>query len=324
MSFSSGAYFGSHSTVSQFLGGQSGPRGFAGMDRTVIEHQDDRFVLSRRVRPIARFKTTEEGDEIAAALGGAGVDDQLAGGAIKGADHRPLLGLPRCLDPQIAAAFGPGPGEIGMGECLRFVTEQQGDVAGLGLLLQQAQAQARAVDRVGILPALQRVARPAPGKSPFFSTTLSRDFEMRSPVCFSISLARRGRVQFGRSETPDVSRSSTTDNAARAFFGSGPGALRARRPATPSRPKIQRQCRTLSGCTQNAAAIRSLVHPSNDNRMARARSASSRSRDPARPRNSALCSDVDSIHDCPDMISPHAVAPPWGFCHMWMGHENPA
>jgi transposase len=78
------------------------------------------------------------------------------------------------------------------------------------------------------------------------------------------------------------------------------------------------------GCTQNAAAIRSLVHPSNDNRMARARSASSRSRDPARPRNSALCSDVDSIHDCPDMISPHAVALPWGFCHMWIRAQRAA
>jgi hypothetical protein len=53
-----------------------------------------------------------------------------------------------------------------MSERLRFVAEQQGDVAGLGLLLQQAQAQTGAIDRIGILPALQRVARPAPGKAP--------------------------------------------------------------------------------------------------------------------------------------------------------------
>jgi FlaA1/EpsC-like NDP-sugar epimerase len=57
--------------------------------------------------------------------------------------------------------------------------------------------------------------------------------------------------------------------------GSGPGALRARSPATPSRPNIQRQCRTLSGRAQNAAAIRSLVQPSSDRSIARARSASS-------------------------------------------------
>ncbi len=186
------------------------------MDGTVIEHQDDRFVLLSRARPVARIEAAEESAEIAAALGGAGIDDQLAGGAVKGADHRPLAGLPRRLDPQIAAAFGPGAGEIGMGECLRFVAEQQGDVAGFGLLLQQAQAQARAVDRIGVLPAFQRVARPAPGKAPFFSTTLSRDFEMRSPVRFSISSARAAisrcaRRFASRSRRPSAARSNSAD-----------------------------------------------------------------------------------------------------------------
>jgi hypothetical protein len=132
-----------------------------------------------------------------------------------------------------------------MGERFRLVAEQQGDIAGFGLLPQQAQAQAGAVDRIGVLPALQRVPRPAPGKAPFFSTTLSRDVEMRFPVRFSISSARRGSVQFGRSETPGANTSSITDNAARAFTGSGPGAVRARSPATPSRPKIQRQWRAV-------------------------------------------------------------------------------
>ncbi len=191
------------------------------MDGTVIEHQDDRFVLLSRARPVARIEAAEESAEIAAALGGAGINDQLAGSAVEGADHRPLAGLPRRLDAQIAAAFGPGASEIGMGECLRFVAEQQGDVAGLGLSLQQAQTQARALDRSDTLPALQRVARPAPSKAPFFSTTLSRDFEMRSPVRFSISSARRGKVQFGRSDTSGASSSSITDKAARALTGSG-------------------------------------------------------------------------------------------------------
>ena len=35
-------------------------------------------------------------------FGGAGIDDQLVSGAVESADHRPLLGLPRRLDPQIA------------------------------------------------------------------------------------------------------------------------------------------------------------------------------------------------------------------------------
>src|SRR5438477_8135409 len=63
-------------------GGQSGARGFAGMDGTVIEDQDDRFVVPSRARPVAGIETAEEGDKIAAALGGAGIDDQRAGGAI--------------------------------------------------------------------------------------------------------------------------------------------------------------------------------------------------------------------------------------------------
>jgi hypothetical protein len=127
-----------------------------------------------------------------------------------------------------------------MGERFRLIAEQQGDIAGLCLLLQQAQAQPGALDRVGVLPDLQGVPRPTPGEAPFLSTTLSRDVEMRSPVRFSISSARRGKVQFGRSDTPGANTSSITDKAARAFTGSGPAAVLARSPATPSRPKIQR------------------------------------------------------------------------------------
>jgi hypothetical protein len=47
-----------------------------------------------------------------------------------------------------------------MGKCFRLVAEQQGDIAGFGLLPQQAQAQTGALDRIGILPTLQRVPRP--------------------------------------------------------------------------------------------------------------------------------------------------------------------
>src|SRR4029077_9079119 len=119
--------------------------------------------------------------------------------------------------------------------------------------------------------ALQRVARPAPAETPFLRiTTLSREFEIRCPVCFSISSCRRGNVQFGRFVTPGARTVSITDKAARAFAGSGPAALRARRPEAPSGRNIQLQCRTLSGCTQKANAIRSLVQPSSDTRIARA------------------------------------------------------
>src|SRR5712691_40594 len=301
-----------------------GARGLADMDRAMVENKDNGLVWPAWAWAIDRVEAAEEGDKVAAALGGAGIDDQLMSGAIERADHRPLLGLPWRLDAQVAAAFGPGASEIGMGERFRLVAEQQGDIAGFGLLLQQAQAQADAVDRIGVLPTLQRVPRPTPGEAPFFRTTLSRDVEMRSPVRFSISSAKRGKVQFGRSDTPGANSVSITDKAARALTGSGPGAVRARSPTTPSRPKIQRQCRTLSACTQNAEAIRSLVHPSSDSKTARARSASSRSDEPARTRNSARCSALATIHDRPDMFPPHAVALHRTFCHMWMVHENPA
>ena len=241
--------------------GKRGPRSLAGMDRAVVENKDDGLVRSAGAWAMDRVEAAEEGDEVAADFGGAGIDDQLVSGAVESADHRPLFRLPRRLDPQIVAAFGPGAGKIGVGERLRLVAEQQRDIAGLGLLLQEAQAQAGALNRIGVLPAPQRVPRPPPGEAPFFSTTLSRDFEMRCPVRFSISSARRGSVQFGRSDIPGANTSSITDKAARAFTGSGPGAVRARSPATPSRPNIQRQWRTLSGCTQNAKAIRSLLHP---------------------------------------------------------------
>jgi hypothetical protein len=36
------------------------------------------------------------------------------------------------------------------------------------------------------------------------------------------------------------------------------------------------------------------------------------------------CSAVATIHDRPDMFPPHPVVPLSRFCHMWMGHENPA
>jgi hypothetical protein len=48
----------------------------------------------------------------------------------------PGLCLPRRLDAQIAAAFRPGPSEIGMCERFRLIAEQQRDIAGFGLLLQ--------------------------------------------------------------------------------------------------------------------------------------------------------------------------------------------
>src|SRR6202795_1486644 len=61
--------------------GKCGPRGLAGMDRAVVEHEDDGFVGPAGAWPVDRVEAAEEGDEVAAELGGAGAGDQLAGGA---------------------------------------------------------------------------------------------------------------------------------------------------------------------------------------------------------------------------------------------------
>src|SRR4051794_36146213 len=101
--------------------------------------------------------------------------------------------------------------QIGMGEGFGLVAEQEHDVTRLGLSLEQLAAQARPVHGIRILAALQRVAGAPPAKAPLFlSTTDRREREMRTPARVSISSAKRGSVQFGRSATgPDRTSSAT-------------------------------------------------------------------------------------------------------------------
>ncbi|MGH7100657.1 MAG: hypothetical protein ACREE4_23815, partial [Stellaceae bacterium] len=66
-----------------------------------------------------------------------------------------------------------------------------------------------------------------------------------------------------------------------------------------------------------------MVHPSSDNRMARARSASSRSDERAKARNPAHGSALAKIHDGLNTL-PHRRQLPHGFCHVWTNPENPA
>ena len=47
--------------------GKRGARGFAGMDRAVVENKDDGLVRAARARPVDRVEAAEEGDEVAAA-----------------------------------------------------------------------------------------------------------------------------------------------------------------------------------------------------------------------------------------------------------------
>ena len=59
-------------------GGQGGERAFAGVDRTIVLDQHDRLGLPPGLRSIETVELLEMDDEIAAALGRAGMDDELA------------------------------------------------------------------------------------------------------------------------------------------------------------------------------------------------------------------------------------------------------
>ena len=110
-----------------------------------------------------------------------GSTSSACGRRIDDAEHRPLTGLPGRLHPQIRTSLGPGAGEIGMGQSLGLVLEQEDDVPGCGLLLQQAKAPAGPVNRVGVLSPLQRAAGPwafspracpvGPAEAPFLRIT---------------------------------------------------------------------------------------------------------------------------------------------------------
>ncbi|WP_262265708.1 hypothetical protein [Microvirga yunnanensis] len=148
-------------------------------------------------------------------------------------EHRHLGGLAGRGNAQIRALRGPGMGQIGTGERLRLIPEQEHEIARRSLRLQQHAAQAGAIHGVCILAALQGMARSAPAESPFWrSTTESREREMRTPERVSISSTSRDKVQLGRSATGPDSTSSATARAHAALTGAGPGprSAAARRP----------------------------------------------------------------------------------------------
>ena len=164
-----------------------------------------------------------------------------------------------------------------MGQGLGLVPEQEVDVAGRGLLLQQPEPQAGAVDRARVLPTLEAVPRPAPAVAPFRSTTLRWPGEIVSPLRAATSAASRARVHArpvgdrGRQHVP------------------GHGERRLALARRPPRPRPGAQCRDPAPSgppsasasparrrTPRRAAITALISPSSDHSTARARSASRR------------------------------------------------
>ena len=102
---SSGAYFGNHSTVSQCARAAR-----AASERLLvwIGPLSSTSTTGLACRPgwVQReVELLQMGDEIAAALGRAGMDDELARDVIERPQHRDLLGLPRRRHTQVRPDF---------------------------------------------------------------------------------------------------------------------------------------------------------------------------------------------------------------------------
>jgi hypothetical protein len=192
-----------------------------------------------------------------------------------------------------------------MRQRLALVSEQENEIAGLGLGFAQLEPQTDAIDLVCDLATLQRVPQPPETESPFWRSTLEsceREIERFSRA--AISLARRASVQFVLSATGCDRRGPATLSAACAFSGTGPGATLAFSASIPPCMKSLRQSRTVSSRTPKACAIRLLVQPSSVSRIARARSASALFTPPAHAFKTAFCSSVAVTGDLPAMSCP--------------------
>src|SRR3712207_6039208 len=70
--------------------GQGGAGRLAGVDRPVVEHEDDGSRHLARPRTPAPVELLQEGDDVRAALGPAGPDDETASRPVEHAEHRHL------------------------------------------------------------------------------------------------------------------------------------------------------------------------------------------------------------------------------------------
>jgi hypothetical protein len=112
MSFSSGAYIGSHSIWNQ------GHAASAACEASAVwigpfffENPDDRFLRAARARPVDRVEAVHEGDEVAAELGRAGVAISLWAAQSRTPIIAPLRAFPgasaRGSEPRFAQALLP-------------------------------------------------------------------------------------------------------------------------------------------------------------------------------------------------------------------------
>jgi len=145
-------------------GGKGGERDFTDMNRTIVLDEHDGFGRVSGFWSVEMVELFKMSHEVAAALGRAGVDDEVSRDMIKRSQHRHFLGLSRCRHAQVRAGPRPRAGKIGMRQRLAFVALEKDDIAHLGLTLSQVQAQSDPIDLAGGLTASQRVPGPAPAE----------------------------------------------------------------------------------------------------------------------------------------------------------------
>jgi len=185
---------------------------------------------------------------------------------------------------------------------LALIAIEENDVAGLGLGLAQRKAQAPCVRSRRRFGGLSACAGAAASGSFFFAAPLDNcDLPILTPSRASISVMRRWIVQLVRSATGASSRGATTRSAASVFTGGGPGATVAFNASTPPRANSLRHRRTVSSRTLKASAMRGLVHPASVSKIARARSASPRSREWANVSSALRYSSPAVTRDLPAM-----------------------
>src|ERR1700730_11756336 len=132
------------------------------VDRPIVLDHYDRLGGPTGLGAVEVVELLEMGHKVGAALGRAGMDDELARDVIERAQHRHLLGLSWRRDTQVCSGLRPGAREIGMRQRLAFVAVEKNDVASFGLTLAQLQAQADPIHLAGGLSSLQRVPGPPP------------------------------------------------------------------------------------------------------------------------------------------------------------------
>ena len=149
--------------LARFEGGKGE---LADVDRSIVLDQHDRLHGSSRLGAVETVELLQMSDEVAAALGRAGVHDQLARDMIERADHRHFFGLSRRRHAQIGAALGPRPRQIRVRQGLALVVNIAPDLDGKVDIIQNAIDLAQAMGltevRVAILSAMETVTAKVP------------------------------------------------------------------------------------------------------------------------------------------------------------------